>query len=279
MTKMNIGPPPRLLPSLDLIQRTIAAEDAYTLSRIKVLERVPGNPWGVEYRLLDDGVVALMARQVRSPSFNSVRGLRARHERHIESLVRWYRDNDVAGRFEMAPGLFDAGLGRELGRLGYCHSEFHCSLIGEPDVVPASDAAAVERVTDAAAMEDYLDAYAAQWKHGDKERFKANARTWLHEPDWSLYLARVDGRPAAAATLFVHRKVGYFADAATDPAFRGRGLHRALLARRWQDARAAGVDFVCSGAGFLTSSHRNMERSGMRIQFNRAIWTECAPTS
>ena len=46
----------------------------------------------------------------------------------------------------------------------------------------------------------------------------------------------------------------------------------------WPDAaravpKAAGVDFVCSGAKFLSASHRNMERMGMRIQFVRAIWT------
>jgi GNAT superfamily N-acetyltransferase len=98
-------------------------------------------------------------------------------------------------------------------------------------------------------------------------------RPWLHEPGWSLYLARVDGRPAAAATLYIRNKVGYCADATTDPAFRGRGLHGALLATRIRAAHVAGVDFVCSGAEFLSESHRNMERVGMRIQFVRAIWT------
>ena len=92
-------------------------------------------------------------------------------------------------------------------------------------------------------------------------------------PAGSCISARCEGRPAAAAILFVHDKVGYCADATTDPAFRGRGLQTALLARRIADARAAGVDFVCSGADFLSQSHRNMERVGMRVQFVRALWT------
>jgi ribosomal protein S18 acetylase RimI-like enzyme len=82
--------------------------------------------------------------------------------------------------------------------------------------------------------------------------------------------------PVATAILFVHAGVGYFADSATDPAFRGRGLHAALLRRRLRDASAAGVDFVCSGADFLSTSHRNMERIGMRLLFLRAIWTPVA---
>jgi hypothetical protein len=36
---------------------------------------------------------------------------------------------------------------------------------------------------------------------------------------------------------------------------------------------ATGVDFVCSGAEFLSQSHRYMERVGMRVQFVWSIWT------
>jgi GNAT superfamily N-acetyltransferase len=265
----------RLLPSLGLIRRILAAESAYTLSRLRVLERLPGNPIGVAYRQVDDGVVALMARHLPVPSFNSVSGLRAGHAHHIAPLVAWYRDNGVAGRFEMAPGNYDSEFGRELARLGYYQSGFHVAMIGEPDPSGAAAHGAVERVADAALMEDYLAAYVAGWgiPERDRERFKQNVRPWRDQPGWSLYLARADGRPAAAATLYVHVQVGYLADGATDPAFRGRGLHAALLRRRIPDATAAGVDFVCGGAEFLSASHRNMERAGMRVAFVRSIWT------
>ena len=268
-------------PSIDLIRRTLAAEDAYTLSRLKVLERIPGNPVGVSYRAVADGVIAMMARRLPSPSFNSVRGLRAGHEAHIAPLVAWYREHGVKTRFELVPGLSSTERGRALHRLGYCASEFHTSLIGEADRAPTARGAAIERVTDASTMEDFLDAYTAGWgfRQDDHAQFKANVRPWLHEPGWSLYVARIEGRPAAAAVLYLHGGVGYFADSATDPAARGRGLQTALLARCWQDACAAGADLVCSGAAFLSGSHRNMERLGMRIQFTRAIWTECLSTS
>jgi GNAT superfamily N-acetyltransferase len=102
----------------------------------------------------------------------------------------------------------------------------------------------------------------------------SNTRPWLGQPGWSLYLARAEGRAVATAILFVSKGVGYLADSATDPAFRGRGIHSAQLRRRAQDARAAGVEFVCSGADFLSTSHRNMERVGMRLLFLRSIWTQ-----
>jgi len=83
----------------------------------------------------------------------------------------------------------------------------------------------------------------------------------------------VNGRPAAAATLYVRDGVGYLADSATDPSFRRHGLHVTLLRRRMRDAGLAGADLVFSGAEPFSTSHRNMERVGMRLQFTRAKWT------
>ena len=68
-----------LAPSLKLVRRTVATEAAYTLSRLQVLERLPGNPIGIVYRRFDDGLVA---RHLPVPYFTVV-GLRAGHEPHI----------------------------------------------------------------------------------------------------------------------------------------------------------------------------------------------------
>lgn len=268
--------PPAPLGSLDLIHRAIEVDIAYTISRLQVLERLPGNPIGVAYRHIDGRIAALMARYIPSPSFNRVVGLRAGDEAHIAPLVVWYREHELNARFELVPGDHDAALGRELARHGLHHSSFHAALACRmDDPIATPPAADVERVTTATAMEDFLAAYVAGWGFPEKDhpRFKANVRPWLHQPGWSLYLARVDGRPAAAATLFAHRNNAYCADATTDPAFRRRGLHSALLHRRIMDARSAGADLVTSGAAFLSDSYRNMERTGMRLMFMRAIWS------
>jgi hypothetical protein len=97
----------KLVPSLELVKRTVETEAAYTLSRLQVLERLPGNPVGIAYRQLDGGGVALMARHLPVPFFNSVVGLRKGQEKLIEPLVAWYREHSVRGRFELVPGLDD----------------------------------------------------------------------------------------------------------------------------------------------------------------------------
>ena len=263
-------------PSVHLLQRALTTDISYTVSRMKVLERIPGNPIGVAYRWFDESAVALMANL---PTFCRVVGLRPGHEHHIEPLARWYAEHDIKPTFEVVPGQYDQNLGRELTRLGFYQSSFHVSLIGKPDAHGyTNDGGAIELVATAEALEDYLDAYVAGWSIPQKHhaQFKSNVRPWLEQAGWSLYLARLNGRPAAAATLYVHDGVGYLADSATDPSFRCLGLHAALLRRRIRDAGLAGADLVFSGAEPFSSSHRNMERVGMRLQFTRAKWT---PTS
>jgi hypothetical protein len=240
---------------------------------MKVLERLAGNPLGIGYRWVDDTAVALTSRLA---PFCRVIGLRAGHEKHMESLVRWYRENAIKPKFEMVPGHYHTQIGRELNRLGFFQSGFHTSLIGATgDFDLTEHAGYIERVTTPLALEEYLDAYVAGWEIAikDQAQFKANVRPWLEQPGWSLYVARLDGQPAAAATLFVHGGVGYLADATTAPAMRNRGLQTALLRRRISDAAGAGADIVFSGAAPLSTSHRNMERVGLRTQFVRALWT------
>jgi ribosomal protein S18 acetylase RimI-like enzyme len=100
----------------------------------------------------------------------------------------------------------------------------------------------------------------------------------VYEGIWStdfqaLYVGRLSGQPAAAATFYLKDGVGYLADATTSPAFRRRGLQSALLRRRISDAAAAGADTVFSGAAPFSTRRRNMERIGMRVQFVRSLWT------
>jgi hypothetical protein len=267
-----------LLPSPDLIHRTLRIENSYTVSRMKVLESIPGNPVGIQFRPIGASAIALMARHFPNPHFNKVVGLGARQEGEIEPLIGWYRENRVKARFEILPRTDDVDLARELVRLGFYPSEFHTSLIRDADPeVLAESSIDVERVTSEEAMEEFIDAYIAGWKiPADHDGFKRNVRPWRVQPGWSLFLARVEGKPAATAILYVEDGAGYLADASCDPVYRRRGLHAALLQRRIRESSAAGVGLICSSAALLSGSHRNMERAGMRMQFNRSIWTERA---
>jgi ribosomal protein S18 acetylase RimI-like enzyme len=261
-------------PCLERVERTLTVDISYTISRMKVLERLPGNPIAISYRWVDETAVALMARL---PPFCRVVGLRKGHENQVEPLLSWYRQHGVRPSFEMVPGHYDASLGREMVRLGLFQSGFHVALIAEPAATGCAkdDRIDIEQITTAGAMEDYLDAYVAGWGIAakDQEQFKINVRPWLSQPGWSLYVGRLNGTPAAAATLYLMDGVGYLADAATHPSFRRHGLQSALIRRRIHDAGTAGAELVFSGAAPFSTSHRNIERAGMRTHFVRSLWT------
>jgi GNAT superfamily N-acetyltransferase len=263
-----------LVPSADLIRRTVDIEMTYTLSRMRVVERLEGNPVGVAYRKAGKSGIALIARHLPVPSFNAIVGLQAGDAGAIAPLLRWYRRHKVLPQVEIVPGREDEKLMRKLVRLGLHQSGFHVSMIARPAEAAAPDPAIdVVRVGDRALLEDFLDAYVAGRQIQEGDQFQRNVRPWLDQKGWSLFLGRVEGEPAAAI-LYVRKGFGYLADAATDPVYRGRGLQTALLAHRMRHAAAQGASYACSGAAFLSSSHRNMVHAGMTLQFVRAIWTK-----
>src|SRR2546422_230114 len=76
----------------------------------------------------------------------------------------------------------------------------------------------------------------------------------IHEPDPRnvVYLAYVDGEPAARASAsFGERGVTLFGGA-TLPEARGRGAYRALVAARWHDAVDRGTPVLVTQAGPLS---------------------------
>src|SRR5204863_1719207 len=112
-------------------------------------------------------------------------------------------------------------------------------------IAPIAPAVGIEiiEVKSPDVMEEFLDALLSGWgiAADHHEGAKSNMRGWLDVPAWRLYLARIDGTPAAAAKLFLYDKVGYFADASTRPEYRGRGLQTALLRHRAAFAAIAGA--------------------------------------
>ena len=258
--------------SVALSRRLLRVNIAYTTARIKAIEARSGQP--VEIRRFGDAA-AFLTHQVPSPHFNAVVGLREGQENLVAELDDWYRANDMRPRFVIAPGDLGAGLGRALTARGLAVTDFETVLHGEPEPVPLDPGFDIVEVTSPALLEPFLDALLGGWgipaEH--HEGAKANMRGWLDVPDFRLYLARIDGRAAAAAKLFLHDNVGFFADAATHPDFRARGLQTALLRYRVEMAARAGAELIFSQAAFGSISHRNMERIGLRVLCNRAIWT------
>lgn len=69
-------------------------------------------------------------------------------------------------------------------------------------------------------------------------------------PRWRTYAAfDEEGKPFAAAALFIDGPTAWLGTATTEAAGRGRGAQRALMARRINDAIDAGATLICTETG------------------------------
>src|SRR6185312_15819701 len=153
-------------------------------------------------------------------------------------------------------------------------SAFHATMFGPADLPSeAATGVDIEIVTDEAGLAPFGDVYQRAWG----QSFRIPMTPWLTAPGWRLYLGRFDGKPAGAAILYLDGDIGYLADGAVDPDFRGRGVHRALLDRRVDDARAAGATRIVGGCDYLSGSFRNQLRKGLSLLFTETFWTLPAP--
>jgi ribosomal protein S18 acetylase RimI-like enzyme len=126
-----------------------------------------------------------------------------------------------------------------------------CALAGLPEVaVPAG--LTVERVRDDAGLHALADVLAAGFGEGEVEARWAESvwRTigFADETPWRHYLARLDGRPAGCASLFVHPPgVGGIYFVCTHPEHRRRGIGAAVTLAAMRGARELGCRLAVLG--------------------------------
>ncbi len=263
------------IPDFEDVRRAQAIVSGYTRSRHAIIAARPGNPRGAECRTFEGGAIAL-----RTPGFpgsvffNRASGFHDDLIDEVPGVIAWFAQG-VGGVFELTPGAPIAKTARCLAEAGYAQSGFHATMAG-PIGLPDAPAPGVEivRLTDAAELSAFSGAYHAGWAITGPGIPMA---AWLGAPGWSLYLARVGGRQAGAAILYVVGEDAYLADGAVDPAFRRHGVHRALLDHRCADAAGAGATRIFSGCDFLSASYRNQLRKGLSLLYTEAIWENWAP--
>jgi DNA-binding winged helix-turn-helix (wHTH) protein len=93
-------------------------------------------------------------------------------------------------------------------------------------------------------------------------------------PDFHHYLAYSGGLLAGVATLRMDGTLAQIWGGGTLPQFRGRGVQKALLLRRMQDAKAAGCEMCVIITPPGARSQENALRSGFTLLYSRAIFVK-----
>jgi GNAT superfamily N-acetyltransferase len=97
----------------------------------------------------------------------------------------------------------------------------------------------------------------------------ANNSVLYDRAGWKFYVALAGEEPVAAGVMCIKNGIASLTLAATLPQYRSRGLHLALIRQRLSEAAVHGCRLAVSQAAYLSASHRNMERAGMQIGYNR----------
>lgn len=86
------------------------------------------------------------------------------------------------------------------------------------------------------------------------------------------FLASIDGKPVAAATLNWEGDIASLSGACTVPEARCKGAHSALISARMRHADSMGCKTVLVVATPGSASHKNAERLGFKQAYTRIKW-------
>ncbi len=106
--------------------------------------------------------------------------------------------------------------------------------------------------------------------------FNLSYTHWLLNSSVSrLYLAYDDKKPIAMGTMSIHDDLALFYSGIVNPDYRGRSLQKALINKRLQDAKSAGVKFVfATGVPPFSASEANLKACGFELLCHRNVWEE-----
>jgi ribosomal protein S18 acetylase RimI-like enzyme len=124
------------------------------------------------------------------------------------------------------------------------------------------------------AVDGDVDAFAEVWSEGWGEPLdsaRVDARRMADDPRQHLFVACCEGEPAGVATYLDQPGGGYLLGAVVLPAFRGRGLYRALIAARLRHLRQRGVQLATTHTREATSAPI-LERLGFETQFRYRVF-------
>jgi hypothetical protein len=200
----------------------------------------------------------------------------------IERLERFYLELGVRPLVQVCP-LAHPSLLLTLAERGWSADGFENLLVRPIDAPVAfpelPDGVEIRECS----SDDEREVWALVAANGFSAPFDPTVeQTWISRiviarPGSRLYLAYVDGRPAATGELMVEGGVGWLSADTTLPQFQGRGLQRALQDWRLAVSVAEGCELAATESAPGSVSQRNQQRAGFWIAYTRVDLALSAP--
>ena len=237
---------------------------------------------GVDVRILDDGeLVAAAAPGIPDANFNAALGARTLPHL-VPDLLAFFRMHSRVGWIDAAeppwPGATAESTGSVLAADAPSLADAVTGAAAESDPDRGAGLIPGDRLPAGLRVREIGAGQALAWERTAVAGFGYEgvlADGWLAsapgiatDSRMHLVLADVDGEPVGVGGLFVHGGVGGLGPGCVLPAWRGRGIHRELIAARLRLALELGCDVVAGWARRDSQSERNLSRLGLR-----RVWT------
>jgi len=174
-------------------------------------------------------------------------------EAALDEGIAAYDREGIRFRIYVHPGPDAEAVIASLERRGFAKTFVRCMF---RDVAPFADTLDPAIVVDPTTLETvnvFSDTMARGWDMDPAPLDRCNRLGLEGDPPQRLYVARVGGVPAGVAVMGTCEASAYLFGTVVLPEFRGRGVYKALVARRIQDAAAAGATLVTTQARDATS--------------------------
>jgi hypothetical protein len=221
------------------------------------------------------GSVSASRNRTGQPA-NRVHGLQDNEIGFLPALLDWYAEDDAEPVFLISrllptdraqDRLRDAGFGPNGTTWAVLAGR---AVAGNPEPLPGTTVRRFEPTE--AALYARLVADAHQWPRAwRRPAIQALARTFPGRAEH--FLALVAGTPAGVGSMRLDGDIAVLSGGGVLPAFRGRGIHGALLAFRMAAAFQAGATWVLGRALAGSASERNLVRMGLGRVWTEDEWT------
>jgi len=247
-------------------------------SRLTVIQHIDGNPMGIEWKTFGEAT-AFQAKHIPGPSYNKILGLSGDELACIDSILHFYKESGIPATFDITPAHATTDLLKALADKGYVQAGFHTVLYRPLEDICDFAFETNSLITIRELHLDEFHVFGAIYTKGFgmpsflSEHVATNNRVLHHHQNWNFYMAMYDGEPAGIGVFYAKNGIGTLAASATLPVFRNKGVHQALVSTRIDKAKELNCSLLVGQAAFGSASHRNMERTGMRIAYTKGIWS------
>ena len=198
--------------------------------------------------VIDDDSMYAVISHIPIPFFNGVARTNL-NASEVEARFELLRAQNCPFRWWVTPSTRPQGLGAQLMKLGLVHGYDSPGMIADlfraPLDVPAPDGVRVERLTDAAAMEDWLNVFMVVFALPEERRaIFRDTYTRIGFGDdiaWQHFVAYDGEVPIATSSVHVAGELAGVYFVATLAEARGRGIGAAVTRESMRFARDAGA--------------------------------------